>query len=509
MSQTRDDPTTRPSSLASGRVAIWLLGMALALGVSGDLLLRATPWGLNMASWGLALGVASAAAVRWGAGRLRPAVVVTLLLGEACFVTFAWRDTPFLTFWGAVALVAALSLVTAAAVGIRLPAVRIRDGLVAPIEAGLRAISQAGLLVGRDLPRLMVTRHGRWDGAPAAAVGLILAVPVVVVFGGLLRSADPGFAALTDRWVLRGVSTTFSHIALIVTLSWLTAGFLHGIASRRPALFELPDAAALPQVGFLQIGIPLGALGVMLSVFALVQAEYLFGGMATVLETAGLTVAEYARRGFFELVTVATLVLVLLLGAHAVLDPTRSAGVRRYRMLAASLLVLVAVVMVSAVVRMRLYVEHFGLTEDRLYGSVFMLWLAAVLAWFAFTVLRGRARQFGYGAVLAGFATLISLSALNPHALIVRTNVGRAVAGRELDAAYLGRLSADAVPAIVAAWPALDAAARCEVWNRSLKRWAEPPADDWRSWNVARWRARRAAASIEAPGCGGEQQHTG
>ena len=62
--------------------------------------------------------------------------------------------------------------------------------------------------------------------------------------------------------------------------------------------------------------------------------RYLFGGSEWVQRVAGLTYAEYARRGFFELVVVAALVLVLLLIAHWLLRPEGGADQRVFAVLA-------------------------------------------------------------------------------------------------------------------------------------------------------------------------------
>lgn len=478
-------------------VGIHLLPLGLGLGVLGDVLLRGTPWGINVVIWGAAVGAGAALAAR----RARAPVLTALLLGEACLAVFVWRDVPFLQFWTFMAFLAALSLATAHAVGVSLPRMRIRDGVLAASESGLRAASQAGVLLTRDVAWERVTRNERWRHAPATATGVLLTIPVVVVFGGLLRSAEPQFATLTDRLFGWDVPTVISHIALTALLAWITAGYLHGLASRRPWILAPPEASRSPNLGLPQTAIPLGALALMLLLFAVIQVEYLFGGAETVLRTTGLTVAEYARRGFFELVAVATLVLLLLLAAHAAVDRSNRGAVRWLTLLSGSLIALVGIVMASALVRMQLYVHNFGLSEDRIYATAFMLWVGAVLAWFATTVLRGRGTRFAFGAVIAGFVTLLALGVLDPHALIVRTNVARAAAGHELDTEYLHRLSADAVPEIVAAWPDLDATTRCELWQGTLHRWAGASPSDWRSWNLARWRARQSVATLETPAC--------
>ena len=64
--------------------------------------------------------------------------------------------------------------------------------------------------------------------------------------------------------------------------------------------------------------------------FVLVQFRYLFGGAELVRGLTGMSYADYARRGFFELVAVAALSLPLLLLADWWLDhrdPARVAAV--------------------------------------------------------------------------------------------------------------------------------------------------------------------------------------
>jgi hypothetical protein len=221
--------------------------------------------------------------------------------------------------------------------------------------------------------------------------------------------------------------------------------------------------------------------------------------------TTGLTYAEYARRGFFELVTVAALVLPFLLAIHWLLPPDHAPAQRWFRLLAAVQVVLLFVIMVSALQRMRLYQAEYGLSEQRLYPTAFMGWLAVVFVWFAFTVLRGRRERFTFGAMVAGYLLLAVLQVLNPDALIARTNLARTQAGRSFDARYAAGLSADAVPELVAGLPLLNLQDRCTVATRLLKRWPPPENPDWRSWSQARSRAwqawRENAPALRAAAC--------
>ena len=153
----------------------------------------------------------------------------------------------------------------------------------------------------------------------------------------------------------------------------------------------------------------------------------------------------------------------LLLGAHWLLNKEDARAQRIFRLLAGTQVLLLFVVMASAVQRMRLYQNEYGLTELRLYTTAFMGWLAVVFLWFAATVLRGYRERFAFGALVAGFLLLAALHVLNPDALIVRTNVALAQAGRRFDASYAASLSADAVPALVAGLAKLSPAERSKA----------------------------------------------
>jgi hypothetical protein len=224
--------------------------------------------------------------------------------------------------------------------------------------------------------------------------------------------------------------------------------------------------------------------------FVVVQFRYLFGGRDLVRETAHLTYAQYARHGFFELVAVAALTLpLLLLGDWMLRDEGR--GRRAFRWLAGMLLVLLGVVILSALQRMRLYLDQYGLTELRLYAIGGILWLAAACAWFAVTVLRGKRHAFAVGALVAGFAATLTLNILNPDALIARTNVTRPA----VDVQYLGGLSDDAVPTLVARLSDLPRGERPFLATRLLDRYGN---GDWRSWNLSRARADNAVRAHRA-----------
>ena len=250
----------------------------------------------------------------------------------------------------------------------------------------------------------------------------------------------------------------------------------------------------------------IGLVDVLFLTFGALQIGWLFGGTRA-LASAGVTVAEYARHGFFELVAVAAMALPLLLVAHAVAvdAPAGTDGARRgFRWASGALIALVLVLLVSAADRMRLYQAAFGLTEARFYASALMGWLGLVFVWAAVTLRREQSAPFALGALLSAWVWVLALHAADPDARIVRVNAARMAAGHALDADYLRGLSADATPALVQLARALpataDPAVRCAVASAvaTAARRSERTRD-WRAWSVSRARARAALARAAVP----------
>jgi hypothetical protein len=188
----------------------------------------------------------------------------------------------------------------------------------------------------------------------------------------------------------------------------------------------------------------------------------------------------------------------MLLVLHWLLRGDDKTAQRIFRVLAFAQLALLFVVIASAFTRMRLYQRECGLTELRIYTVAFMGWLALVFVWFAATVLRGARARFACGAFVTACFVLCALHLVNPDAMIIRTNVAQARQGRAFDAVYATTLSADAVPALVRALPALTQDERCLAARVLLARWSPLADADWRAWSMARSDAARAVSTHEA-----------
>jgi hypothetical protein len=485
-----------------------LIVAGAVLGAMGDALLRVGgPPGLNMALWVGAIAL-SAYVLHRRTGldidRERVAwLVVTVLFAAG----LAWRDSTTLKpmALGCATLGFALAAYRAGAAWVR------RAGVASYAWAwGTGALHAwtATVLVLVHAARLAPRRDSGgipWNRAAAVGRGVVIATPLVVVFGALFMSADAVFAELVLNVISFDVELVASHLFLFSLFAWLATGYLWGFLSGTevvPLEGLWRDGAQLglvpkrPTLGITEVATVVAALDLLFLLFVVVQFRYLFGGDALVLVTPNLTYAEYARRGFFELVFAVFLVVPVLLAADWLLARRQQGDELVFRVLAGVQIGLVLAITASALHRLRLYHATYGLTESRFYAMVLLLWIGVMLLWLAATVLRARRDRFAFGALASGLSTVALLFVINPDAIVARTNVARMASADvsvRFDVAYATSLSADAVPVLLDALPALPTDVHCPLARHLLRRWPPERERPLRNWN---WAAARASDTV-------------
>ncbi len=336
--------------------------------------------------------------------------------------------------------------------------------------------------------------------------GLLIALPIVVVFSALLSSADLVFAQrlhdLTGLFRLENLPQyIFRLVYILIGAYALTGVILHAARKSRDEQLLSEKPLIPPFLGFTEAAVVLGAVVVLFAIFVGIQFRYFFGGGANI-GLQGYTYSEYARRGFGELVAVAFCSLLLFLGLSAIVR--RPAPLQRWAFsgLGIAMLALVGVILVSAFQRLLLYEAAYGLSRLRMYTHVFMPWLGLLLAVVLVLDLLRRQGLFPLAALLAllGFAATLAL--VDVDGSIVRQNVVRASQGQGLDVPYLASLSTDSVPALAAAYesaalPGLTRDAVGAVLVCRLHTVSHSSFGDWRSFTLSGWWADRAMARLQ------------
>ena len=333
-----------------------------------------------------------------------------------------------------------------------------------------------------------------------------ITIGLVVVFGTLFASADAAFARIANEVLVPDLevgNTTFR----IVVFGFVTA-FAGGLALASPSLATtwLNDssrswnelwstAPEKSRMRNLEWALPIAVLDVLFASFVAVQMTVLFGGRHHVELTPGLTYAEYARQGFFQLLAVAALVLLVVAVTVRIARPERSPDRRLVQLVLGGLCGLTLVVLASAWYRLGVYEEAYGLTRLRVsvYGAI--AWLGGVFVLIMVAGALWRASWLPRVTVAVTAIGLLTFALINPDALIAERNVSRYQATGVIDLHYLGTLSEDAVPALVELPAEMRECLLAEIASdrgtREDRGWAE--------FNLSRARARGLLDRFDVP----------
>lgn len=285
--------------------------------------------------------------------------------------------------------------------------------------------------------------RARWlPVVKATAVALVL----LVLFGTLFASADAAFADLLDG-LTPEVSLGDGPVRLVLFLLGAVLALAAARAAAAPSRWDRIRIEPGKPRSRVEWALPLIVLDLLFAGFNAVQLAVLFGGYDRVLERTGLTYAEYARQGFWQLLW-ATLLTLAVIALALRWAPRAGAGDRRFvRAVLGTLCALTLVVVASALRRMDLYVDAYGLTRLRVSVAAMELWLGLVIVLIMAAGVFG-ARLLPRAVAADTAAAVLAFGLLSPDGMVAETNVARFERTAKLDLAYVQDLSADAVPAL-------------------------------------------------------------
>ncbi len=324
------------------------------------------------------------------------------------------------------------------------------DYLRRTVQLPFLGVAEFGNVLRKATSFNLQSKHAAKQNMLPVLRGILISLPILLIFLLLFSSADLVFKHYVGSIFAFHVSPSLiGHSLVILTVTAFFVG-LYTLLFTRPATedydqFQAPAA----RLGSIEATVVLSSVVTLFLLFVVIQLHYLFGGRSNIMIAGGYTYAEYARRGFFELIAVVVIAFLLLLALHT---STIRRTIRQQFLFIALCLVLVlevGLVMLSAHRRLSLYEQAYGFTELRLYSHLFIGWLVAAFGLLLAYITREQPQKlFARGMFISIILFLAVINLINPDAFVARENIQRFRSTGKLDVAYLGGLSADATPAL-------------------------------------------------------------
>lgn len=333
------------------------------------------------------------------------------------------------------------------------------------------------------------TRNGV---ANRVLIGMLIALPLVLLIVSLLASADQVFGSYVSRFPdllsNMNVNETVYRTLIIIFFTVISFSYCWSfLRDRGPGPDTSSSTFASPIWDPVTVITVLTSINLIYAAFCVFQFAYLFGEVIPV----GFTYSEYARRGFFELIMVTLINLGILLGCVGFTRAGSSTLQKAIRALYTLLVACTLVILVSAFYRMALYEAAYGYTYLRILTQGFMIYLAVVLAVTGFRVWREETRLLKLYIVIS-LAAYLAVNFINIDVIIARSNIERYRSTGSIDTAYLNGLSYEAVPTLVTLLDDPDKKVAEEISSGLyFKKQALQQEDSWPSFNIAKYRARK------------------
>ena len=400
------------------------------------------------------------------------------------------RSSDLLTFLNVIASLLLLLVIAEAFSGIKVKNFLIRDYLKI-IFLPLKFIHP----LFQTLSNLFSLRRVNKDQKVFSQIvkGVLMAIPVLFVFLLLFSSADLIFQKYVSNLISidNELEIIFRFILILIATLVYIGAYTYSFREKEGQITAQQNSKN-HTVGHIESSILLSSVNVLFFIFILVQFTYLFGGESNISDQ-GFTYAEYVRRGFFELIAVAIISLLLLLTTEKYVIKKESEHALGFKVLSTALVIQVILIMVSAFTRLSLYEEAYGFTTLRLYSHAFIILLVVIFCLLIYKIYKDkRENTFAFRVFLSIALFLVVMNFLNPDAFIARRNIEQFDATGKLDIYYLSHLSDDAIP---------DTIKVLNLSNEDLRKsfarelyWRAQNSDSpyfsqWQSLNMSRMRA--------------------
>jgi len=290
--------------------------------------------------------------------------------------------------------------------------------------------------------------------------GILIAIPILILLTSFLASADPIFKlriqGLYSWFNIEDIGEyIFRAIYIFIIAYLLLSAYYFGLVESQKIGKKQPSKPILnPKNGFIESWIILSAVNLLFLSFVILQFTYLFGGEANI-NVEGFTYSEYAVRGYFELVAVVIIAMILFYVLS--LTTKRKTSAQRWIFSGLGFLMVgqTGIILASAYKRLMLYEAVYGFTRLRTMTHISIFWIGLLLLAVIILEITRKVDRLAIILICFIFGFGITVNLVNIDRFIVQQNIDRAINVTEfnsdtaLDTGYLYSLSYDSIPPLL------------------------------------------------------------
>ncbi len=311
---------------------------------------------------------------------------------------------------------------------------------------------------GKLFPAMFARKSKSSNTVFKVLLGLVIAViptAIVVAFLSYDEEFSKIFVNILD--FLDGFNV-FSHLGSLI-LGALVAMYVFGLYvtatnEERPSAITSEDCEKVYKhvrfVPALTVGAALAPLLSVYVIFFISQWKYYVSAFTGVLPEGVVSYAEYARSGFFELCAVSVINFIAIILVALFLRREKKGDRVFLRLANVTVSAMTLVLIGTAMAKMWLYINEYGLTEKRVLSSWFMIVLAVIYLAIILGQIIPKIKLVAASLFIITVMTAV-LSFANHPAVIANYNVNLYIDGKtdKIDVATIYSLGDSAVPALV------------------------------------------------------------
>ncbi|MBQ2704864.1 MAG: DUF4173 domain-containing protein [Clostridia bacterium] len=294
--------------------------------------------------------------------------------------------------------------------------------------------------------------------AKGILIGIACGLPALFIIVPILVSSDAAFEAVMNNIFADGISRVIASVIMGTFLAILLFTTVFAASKKIVKIDSVNQAEKTDETNKTKFrGVSSTPVTTFLCTISLVYVVYLFSQLAYFFNAfAGFlpenyTTAQYARRGFFEMTVICGINIGVIVGSLLISKKDKKGNQPLAVRLLCGFICLFSLVIVATVIgKLVMYMGLYGLTELRLYTSLFSVCAAIIIIFVGIRLLIPRFAYFrATAATLAVLSVGIAFADVNTT--IARYNTEAYLNGylEQVDVDYLGTLGSASVPSLV------------------------------------------------------------